>query len=423
MEGYLLALKNKSDFKSGINLSIFDFERIWVVLDRQELIHYENIDLVNQIEVKKIESLPIKNTRIEKLKFREFGVQYGLHLIDQCGRTLALYECGDPNLCFTWLVLLNKAANLHMDQTDFSEQRCLLCTELGIDPRVKLAREIIIKAYKRCARQAHPDKGGDLELFNRVNTAHLRLLDIQAREELWDSERAIRFDALLEMCGNGIGLGIDVLEDSSTAHVIVQHIDDRIKLHSISPEAGGFLKTGDVLVGIDNDDTSTWFLSRVHARLNSLRAPIGTRIRMTFKRLTSDIGVAAVKSDLSSDAAQSAEIIEGESAENTSNCSIEDPFSVPGLDHQPFNEHPSDLLTSMAPSDFLSVPATVDSDTERDTCTTTYDSDEEGFPTWTTCEPNVHENLFLLYDSIVAAFSQLFYTEVAPSARVDPARG
>jgi len=66
--------------------------------------------------------------------------------------------------------------------------------------------------------------------------------------------------------------------------VLVQSLQDNIILHGISPEGDGSIRAGDALVLIDNDDCSCWPLSRIRARLNNFRIPVGNTVRLTFER-------------------------------------------------------------------------------------------------------------------------------------------
>lgn len=115
----------------------------------------------------------------------------------------------------------------------------------------------------------------------------------------------IDYDAVIEKAGGGVGLGIVVLEDpvstidfffkfstcylfltciQVTHKITVQTVQKNICLQGLSEEANREILPGDVLVAIDRDDCRMWPLSRVRARLNSYRVPIGSAVRMTLRR-------------------------------------------------------------------------------------------------------------------------------------------
>ena len=58
-----------------------------------------------------------------------------------------------------------------------------------------------------------------------------------------------------------------------------------IDIVGITEDGGEGLRVGDALIGIDNDDCSQWFLSRVKARLSLVRYNDGDVARFTFERL------------------------------------------------------------------------------------------------------------------------------------------
>ena len=60
---------------------------------------------------------------------------------------------------------------------------------------------------------------------------------------------------------------------------------DTIDIVGITEDGGEGLRVGDALIGIDDDDCSHWFLSRIAARLSPIRYKDGDIVRFTFERL------------------------------------------------------------------------------------------------------------------------------------------
>jgi hypothetical protein len=99
-----------------------------------------------------------------------------------------------------------------------------------------------------------------------------------------------------------VGLGIVVLEDPVSSlcvtfllnscwiiyqvshRITVQTVQKNICLCGLSEEADDEIRPGDVLTAIERDDCRLWPLSRIRARLNSYRVPVGASVRMTFSR-------------------------------------------------------------------------------------------------------------------------------------------
>jgi hypothetical protein len=58
-----------------------------------------------------------------------------------------------------------------------------------------------------------------------------------------------------------------------------------IDIVGITEDGGEGLRVGDALIGIDDDDCSQWFMSRIRARLSPVRYKDGDVVRFTFERL------------------------------------------------------------------------------------------------------------------------------------------
>ena len=334
MEGYILSLKRIQSFSVLQPNQCFlqsDFEYFWLVLDRQELQFFEDIDLINQVEVNKLSTVSIKNAKIEKLAAGQFGTQNGLLVVGCDDKNIALFECVNAQSCYKWLTELNIAATLHCSNTDRAGIVTRCCEELKIEPTSALSKSLISRAYKRRALESHPDKGGSVKAFQAVKEAYLKLLEIQAQDRVWQLDTVIRYDVVIEKMGNGVGLGIDIYEDLSRGQILVQHVDKACSIITISPESGGSIQPGDVLVGIDHDDCSMWFMSRVASRLNGHRAPVGTKVLLKFKRRDWDVDPTTLP-DIDANTSNQTEA--PKKADDRSRQATEVPAAVPTKQHE-----------------------------------------------------------------------------------------
>lgn len=217
MEGYLKKLVKRT-FSSPT------FERVWVVVDRQQLYHYEKLDLQAQVAVNIKGVAIIKNAIVTKLGPGENGASHGIKIVttESAPITIVL-ECGDPNICNSWFMALIKAVTIHKEEEEHFNmfQRC--CEQLCIDveSRASLSKESISRAYKKLALVSHPDRGGDIDNFSKLNQAYTNLLAIQAEEDEKKSSVFVDYEAVIEKV-EGIGLGI-VVSNFSTSFAQLGH--------------------------------------------------------------------------------------------------------------------------------------------------------------------------------------------------------
>jgi hypothetical protein len=278
MEGFLKVFVKRT-------FSLSTFEQYWVVLDGQNLTFYQGIDVQAETVGPFKDVVILKGSKVNKLRPKENGTAYGLKILSESGSQLALMDCDDQSTCSRWFRALNRAATLHVDLEEKQNNLEKFCRTLTIDPsKVTLSKELITRTYKRMALQHHPDKGGDVKVFNDINIAYNGLLSIQAAEDDKKSTYPVDYEVVIRKGGDGVGLGIVVLEDKVRHHIIVQSVQDNIQIEGMTAEAGGVILPGDILVGIGKDDCSHWFISRVKARLNGFRVPVNTTVRLAFER-------------------------------------------------------------------------------------------------------------------------------------------
>jgi hypothetical protein len=174
-----------------------------------------------------------------------------------------------------------KSADGKIDMTEY--WNCL-----GLDPIVGAKNgyetKAIDKAYKRAALRAHPDKGGDSFKFKAVTDAYEIIMSTLQEEEEAKKFKPIIVKATIKKGPPGVGFGMVVVEDSKKGDVVVKDVLEGLKIVGKTDPEDLVLKKGDVLVGIDKDDINGWPLTRVVARLNNFRVPVGGTVALTFKR-------------------------------------------------------------------------------------------------------------------------------------------
>jgi curved DNA-binding protein CbpA len=266
------------------------FQRYWVVLDGQNLTYYENFDFKSQSTINVKNSLSIRDTKIVALKDNENSTKFGVKIISARGLQLTLFDCESAEDREVWIKALNRASKMHDDiNNELSLIRKYL-TILNMNPAddKTISKQDIIQNYKKCARLLHPDKGGDLDKFKIINEAYSFLCTVYDDRETLKAGKVVDYEAIVEKAGDGIGLGIVVNEDQVKRQIVVKSVHNQIQLHGLSTEANGAILPGDILIAIDGDDCSDWFLSRIRARLSNSRVPLGAKVHFTFERLLVD---------------------------------------------------------------------------------------------------------------------------------------
>ena len=155
---------------------------------------------------------------------------------------------------------------------------------LGLKESDAPAVKVIDKAYKRAALRAHPDKGGDSHKFKAVTDAYELIMS-----SINETEENKKYKTVTVVCNvkkrePGVGFGMVVVEDSKTGDIVVKEVLASLTLVGQTIPEGETVVKGDVVIGIDKDDSSQWPLSRVVARLNNFRVPTNTSVSLTFRR-------------------------------------------------------------------------------------------------------------------------------------------
>lgn len=287
-------------------------ERVWVVLDGQQVTCYERLDLANQTPVNVKKVLNIRLAKIEKISNdskagkrdsdTKFGISVSWLKIDGT-KKMTIFDCDDSSSCTSWFKALEAGANEHEEEERLREMPMKCAALLGLESLVThvtggdhhgtgnedddveyLTRGKIIRAYKKLSLKLHPDRGGSESDFVELNNAYEYLLNYLAHEEELDSTVLIDYEVCVIKAGAGIGLGLSVAYDNVRRQILVKSVNPKIRIDGISEESGGHILAGDALIAIDKDDCSHWKLSRITARLNALRLPVDGKTYLTLER-------------------------------------------------------------------------------------------------------------------------------------------
>ena len=275
MEGYLtLVTKGFTGTK---------LRKVWVVLDRQQMTWYDHLDLTDQMPKKLKGALFIKDAILKKV----VDASVENCLLIECRDNKTLFSCGDSNICSSWYKALTRAVSWHKEQAKKESLPKQYCKQLGLSDDEILNKVTIARAYKRLCLKEHPDKGGNVEVFNKIKEAYNYMVGIQTIKDEIESTVPIQFEAILQKQEGKTGLGLSVTYDSVNERLLVGKMHENAVIKSITEEAGGEIKPGDRIVGIDHDDCSHWPMSRFTPRLSLARVPIGGTVVLTFERRVS----------------------------------------------------------------------------------------------------------------------------------------
>lgn len=108
-------------------------------------------------------------------------------------------------------------------------------------------------------------------------------IDISLELDEQENSDVVHYEAILEKNAE-VGLGIIVTDDIIRQRIVVQSVNPKTSLVGLSPEADGEIREGDALVGIDHDDCAHWKFTRVRARLDAFRVPVGSKVLLLFER-------------------------------------------------------------------------------------------------------------------------------------------
>ncbi|GMH79288.1 hypothetical protein TL16_g08093 [Triparma laevis f. inornata] len=185
---------------------------------------------------------------------------------------------------FIWLEAIEKASKMKEGEIKGKPDLGPYWEALKLDPAAQPTLKQIDRAYKKAALRAHPDKGGDADMFKAVTDAYEIITSTLDEEEEEKKYTHLNLKATIKKGPPGVGFGMVVVEDPKNGNIVVKEILDGLKIVGRTVPEELELKKGDVVIGIGDDDIRGWPLIRVVQRLNNFRVPIGGLVPLTFDR-------------------------------------------------------------------------------------------------------------------------------------------
>lgn len=192
-------------------------EKLWGILDGQQLSLYERFDLNTQQPINIKKTLVVKNAIIAKDPNRtKDDHKFQISITTEGQKKVFAFECLDPPSYAQWFDALTVAGHLHIEEARIRDLPFQYADTLGLLEEYKsgnLSKSAIAKSYKKLCLKAHPDKGGNPEEFNRIKEAYAQLVAIVNEEEIKEICTLVDYEVMVEKVGQGVGLGIGVQED------------------------------------------------------------------------------------------------------------------------------------------------------------------------------------------------------------------
>ena len=273
MEGYLFKKGSGDSF-----LGRHNWKKRWFVLEGDNLTYYEEFDLTKDEAVVMKGSTPVTGSKVELIHHREKQFCFSLK---HDSRTLIMHAENEKELNL-WLSALNSAAS-PIENNSLTEAECLSLLNIKDSPDA-LTAAIVNKAYRKTCLKVHPDKGGDVAQFKKVQEAFDYLNNKLEEEEFNKKYSTIQYECSIEKGPKGVGFGMLVAENIKKKEVSVKQVNDTIILCDITEPAKGQILKGDIIVKIGKDNVMGWPLARVVQRLSDFRIPVGTEVRLALTR-------------------------------------------------------------------------------------------------------------------------------------------
>ncbi len=290
MEGYLIYKKSK-----------YEYERVYCVLDDQDLMVYKTYDTHKDTPVELKTTLNVCDGSVTKFKEPGRGYYGG-----DPGVTISAAEekntrrfsffggppkapsftfiCGSSGIQDAWYKAVEIGKVHHLK----NEKRKMTMEDhkkvLNIENEENMTTKKLQKIYRRACLKAHPDKGGDLEEFKRIQEAYAFLMPIAEFEAEKETTKVIEYEAHMTYFKKK-GLGLSMERNLVKNALLVTNVGENATVEGLSEEAKGSIEIGDALIGLDDEDVSTWPLRKISARLS--RLPNATTVVLTFQRRVS----------------------------------------------------------------------------------------------------------------------------------------
>jgi hypothetical protein len=184
MEGFLL--------KKGFGTK---WNRRWCIIDGEFLNYYEDFD--------RIKDRPSNSRGIVTLRYAEIEASevssrsYCIYVKTNAGREM-YFDALNENARGIWLKAFQKASTYYDTQNERQEEISnafsILELDYPHDPNLTVGQAN--KIFKKKSLRAHPDKGGDINLFNQLCQAFNVVSEILENEERMKEEKVVEFEVI-----------------------------------------------------------------------------------------------------------------------------------------------------------------------------------------------------------------------------------
>lgn len=282
MEGFLL--------KKGRGESSFgraNWKKRWFTLDGATLTYFDDFSIQKDEPVNEKGTMDIQGCKVEVVNHKDKKFAFA---IKHSTKKPLMMAADDERTLNMWIGQLNAAINGDNRPT-MPPQECAELLDIAYSSDLTIAQTN--KAYRKMCLRVHPDKGGDILEFKRVQEAFESLTDRLEEDERSRMYRTITYSATIQKGPKGVGFGMLVAEDVKRKAISVKEVMPTMDLKDITSEARGSVLKGDTIVRIAKDAIEGWPLARVVQRLNDFRVPVGSSVKLTLSRQVSADGKAA----------------------------------------------------------------------------------------------------------------------------------
>ena len=257
----------------------YNSRKVYAILEDQQFMYYSDFDKVSGEPQRLQGVVNMRDGKVEKVKTQV--TKHGFHIRSMNWKGSGVFGTDGAASCSSWYGALHRSITLHSDREEKLEAPRRHRASLGLPQDGQLQKKEITRAYKKMSLKHHPDRGGDKEEFHRIQDAYAAIMSIQEIEEVEKNSILVDYEVVLEKTQGGLGI---VVKEDAKGRVGITKIETKISIISMSDEADGAIKVGDILVAIDNDDCSEWPLSRIKGRLGPARVSSGETVLFTFER-------------------------------------------------------------------------------------------------------------------------------------------
>ena len=213
MEGFL----NKKGGSAESTFGRRNWKKRWFELNGSHLKYFEGFDNAQDEAIGLKGEIDCLGCNIEIINHRERKFVFAIHHL---GENPFILSADDEKTMKQWTKALELASAGTGRGFDYRPQYELL--GLSMDDEPDLAT--VNKAYRKAALKVHPDKGGDIAEFKKVQEAfNLISAKIEEDETAKDVEE-IMYEAVIQKGGKGIGFGMIVVDEPKKGYIYIKEV-------------------------------------------------------------------------------------------------------------------------------------------------------------------------------------------------------